>query len=81
MNLSVIHAGDFMLDGGAMFGVVPKSMWHPLYPSDENNMIPMAMRCLLVEDGNRLILIDCGMGTKQNEKFFGHCRMGQDARQ
>ena len=55
-----------------MFGVVPKSMWHPLYPSDENNMIPMAMRCLLVEDGNRLILIDAGMGRKQNEKFFGH---------
>ena len=48
MKLSVIHAGDFMLDGGAMFGVVPKSMWQPLYPSDENNMIPMAMRCLLV---------------------------------
>ena len=72
MKLSVIHAGDFMLDGGAMFGVVPKSMWQPLYPADSNNMIPMAMRCLLVEDGNRLILIDCGMGTKQNEKFFGH---------
>jgi glyoxylase-like metal-dependent hydrolase (beta-lactamase superfamily II) len=72
MKLSVIHAGNFKLDGGAMFGVVPKSMWNPLYPADENNMIPMAMRCLLVEDGNRLILVDTGMGSKQNEKFFGH---------
>jgi glyoxylase-like metal-dependent hydrolase (beta-lactamase superfamily II) len=72
MKLSVIHAGNFKLDGGAMFGVVPKSMWHPLYPADDNNMIPMAMRCLLIEDGNRLILIDTGMGSKQNEKFFGH---------
>ncbi len=72
MKLSVINAGNFKLDGGAMFGVVPKSIWHPLYPADEKNMIPMAMRCLLVEDGNRLILIDAGMGTKQNDKFFGH---------
>jgi glyoxylase-like metal-dependent hydrolase (beta-lactamase superfamily II) len=72
MKLSVINAGNFKLDGGAMFGVVPKSIWHPLYPADEKNMIPMAMRCLLIEDGNRLILIDAGMGTKQNDKFFGH---------
>lgn len=78
MKLSVINSGHFKLDGGAMFGVVPKSMWQPLYPADENNMCSWAMRCLLVEDGNRLILIDTGMGNKQNDKFFSHYFMHGD---
>lgn len=72
MNLFSIETGFFKLDGGAMFGVVPKSIWHKLNPADENNMIRLAMRCLLLQDGNRLILIDNGMGTKQDEKFYGH---------
>tara|TARA_B110000003_G_scaffold163508_1_gene163536 strand:- start:149 stop:1012 length:864 start_codon:yes stop_codon:yes gene_type:complete len=70
MTLYPIEAGNFKLDGGAMFGVVPKSLWQKTNPSDANNMIGMASRCLLVEDGKRLILIDSGMGTKQTEKFF-----------
>jgi glyoxylase-like metal-dependent hydrolase (beta-lactamase superfamily II) len=72
MKLHAIHAGMFKLDGGAMFGVVPKSMWNKLNPADANNMCSWAMRCLLIEDGNRLILVDNGMGNKQDEKFFGH---------
>ena len=61
-----------MLDGGAMFGVVPKSIWQKTNPADNNNMVKIAARCLLVEDGNRLVLIDTGMGDKQSEKFFGY---------
>ena len=72
MKLYSINAGYFKLDGGAMFGVVPKSIWNKLNPADENNMCSWALRCLLVEDGNRLILIDNGMGDKQDAKFFGH---------
>lgn len=72
MKLHVINAGNFKLDGGAMFGVVPKSIWNKLNPADENNMCSWAMRCLLIEDGDRLILIDTGMGDKQSEKFFGY---------
>jgi glyoxylase-like metal-dependent hydrolase (beta-lactamase superfamily II) len=72
MNLYTINTGFFKLDGGAMFGVVPKSMWNKLNPADENNMCSWALRCLLIEDGNRLILIDNGMGDKQDAKFFGH---------
>lgn len=72
MKLTVIDTGHFKLDGGAMFGVVPKSLWQPLYPADERNLCSWAMRCLLVESGNRLILIDTGMGNKQNDKFFAH---------
>ena len=72
MRLHTIHTGNFMLDGGAMFGTVPKSIWQRINPADENNMCNWAMRCLLVEDGNRLILIDNGMGEKQSEKFFGY---------
>ncbi len=72
MKLHSIHTGNFKLDGGAMFGVVPKSIWYKSNPSDENNMCNWAMRCLLIEDGNRLILIDNGMGTKQDAKFFGY---------
>jgi len=72
MKLYPIEAGNFKLDGGAMFGVVPKSIWHKTNPADANNMIDIAARCLLVEDGDRLTLIDTGMGDKQNEKFFSY---------
>jgi len=72
VKLYPINAGNFKLDGGAMFGVVPKSLWTRTNPADENNMINMATRCLLVEDGDRLILIDNGMGNKQSDKFFGY---------
>ena len=72
MKLHSINTGYFKLDGGAMFGVVPKSIWNKLNPSDENNLCSWALRCLLVEDGDRLILIDNGIGDKQDAKFFGH---------
>ena len=72
MKVHVIDTGYFKLDGGAMFGVVPKTLWHPLNPADENNLCTWAMRCLLVEDGNRLLLVDTGMGDKQDARFFGH---------
>ena len=72
MNLYTIDTGYFKLDGGAMFGVVPKSIWNNLNPSDERNLCDWAMRCLLVEEGNRLILIDWGLGNKQSEKFFSY---------
>ena len=72
MNLYTINTGYFKLDGGAMFGVVPKSIWQKTNPPDNNNMCSWAMRSLLIEDGNRLILIDTGMGNKQSEKFFGY---------
>lgn len=72
MKLYSINTGYFKLDGGAMFGVVPKSMWQSLNTPDENNMCSWAMRCLLIEDGDRLILVDNGMGNKQDAKFFGH---------
>ena len=72
MKLHIIETGKFKLDGGAMFGVVPKSMWQKLNAPDENNMCTWAMRCLLVEDGQRKILIDTGLGNKQDEKFRSH---------
>ncbi len=72
MKIYTINTGYFKLDGGAMFGVVPKSIWNKLNPADENNMCSWALRCLLVEDEGRLILIDSGMGDKQSEKFFSH---------
>lgn len=72
MTLHPIEAGNFKLDGGAMFGVVPKSLWQRTNPPDSNNMIDVASRCLLVEDGERLLLIDTGMGSKQSEKFFSY---------
>ncbi len=72
MNLYTINTGHFKLDGGAMFGVVPKSIWQKLNPADDNNMCSWAMRCLLIQEGNRLILIDNGIGNKQSEKFFGY---------
>lgn len=72
MKLYPIQCGNFKLDGGAMFGVVPKTIWEKTNPADERNLIEMGMRSLLIEDGKKLILIDCGLGDKQNEKFFGH---------
>lgn len=72
MKLYTINTGLFKLDGGAMHGVVPKSMWNKVNPSDENNMCTWAMRCLLIEDEGQLILVDTGMGNKQDEKFFSH---------
>ncbi len=79
MQLKTIHAGNFKLDGGAMFGVVPKSIWNGLNAADENNLCNWAMRCLLVEDGNRIILIDNGIGDKQSQKFFGYYHLnGED---
>lgn len=72
MRLHVINTGFFKLDGGAMFGVVPKSIWQRTNPADDNNLCSWAMRSLLVEDGNKLILIDNGIGNKQDEKFMGY---------
>lgn len=72
MKLYPIETGNFKLDGGAMFGVVPKVLWNKTNPADEKNLIDIAARCLLIEDENRLILIDTGMGNKQSEKFFGY---------
>lgn len=72
MQLFCVDTGLFKLDGGAMFGVVPQSIWKKLNPPDANNLCTWAMRCLLIQDGNRLILIDNGIGEKQDEKFLGH---------
>jgi len=72
MKLYPIEAGNFKLDGGAMFGVVPKSLWTRTNPADQNNMIDIAARCLLIENGDKLTLIDTGMGDKQSDKFFGY---------
>jgi len=72
MKLYPIETGNFKLDGGAMFGVVPKTIWNKTNPADATNLIDIAARCLLIEDGNQLILIDNGMGNKQSEKFFGY---------
>ena len=72
MKLYTINTGYFKLDGGAMFGVVPKSMWNKLNPADDNNMCTWALRCLLIEDGGRLMLVDNGIGDKQDAKFMGH---------
>jgi glyoxylase-like metal-dependent hydrolase (beta-lactamase superfamily II) len=78
MKLYTINTGYFKLDGGAMFGVVPKVIWNKLIPADENNLCNWALRCLLVEDGNRLILIDNGIGNKQSENFFKHYYLNGD---
>ena len=72
MKLYPVECGNFMLDGGAMFGVVPKVLWQKTNPADANNLCTWAMRCLLIEEGDRLVLIDCGIGDKQSEKFFSH---------
>ncbi|WP_142784545.1 MBL fold metallo-hydrolase [Changchengzhania lutea] len=78
MTLYPINSGNFKLDGGAMFGVVPKSLWQKTNPADANNMIDIAARCLLIEDGKRLILIDTGMGNKQSDKFYGYYHLWGD---
>ena len=72
MKIYPIETGNFKLDGGAMFGVVPKTIWQKTNPADSNNLIDMSMRCMLIEDGKRLILIDTGLGSKQSDKFFGY---------
>jgi glyoxylase-like metal-dependent hydrolase (beta-lactamase superfamily II) len=79
MKLHTIDTGYFKLDGGAMFGVVPKTMWQKLNPPDSNNLCTWAMRCLLIEDGKQLILIDCGLGNKQDAKFFSYYEPHGDA--
>jgi glyoxylase-like metal-dependent hydrolase (beta-lactamase superfamily II) len=79
MRLHVVNTGYFKLDGGAMFGVVPKSIWQKTNPADSNNLCTWAMRCLLVENGKQLVLIDNGIGTKQDEKFLSHYHLhGED---
>jgi glyoxylase-like metal-dependent hydrolase (beta-lactamase superfamily II) len=78
MKIYPIETGLFKLDGGAMFGVVPKSIWQKLVPPDQNNLCTWAMRCMLIEDGNRLILIDNGIGDKQDAKFFSHYYLSGD---
>jgi glyoxylase-like metal-dependent hydrolase (beta-lactamase superfamily II) len=78
MNLYKIETGNFKLDGGAMFGVVPKSLWNQVYPADENNLCNLSMRCLLIETGNKKILIDAGLGNKLDEKFLSHYFLNGD---
>lgn len=78
MNLYSIDTGLFKLDGGAMFGVVPKTIWNKTNPADEDNLCTLAMRCLLVEHENRLVLIDTGIGNKQSEKFFSYYHLHGD---
>ncbi|MBD3750570.1 MAG: MBL fold metallo-hydrolase [Sphingobacteriales bacterium] len=79
MKIHTIDTGFFKLDGGAMFGVVPKSIWQRTNPADDQNLCTWAMRCLLIEDENRLILVDTGIGDKQDDKFFGHYNLhGED---
>lgn len=78
MKIYSIETTNFKLDGGAMFGVVPKTIWQKTNPADSNNLIDMSIRCMLIEDGNRLTLIDTGLGNKQSEKFFGHYHLYGD---
>ncbi|GAA5031003.1 MBL fold metallo-hydrolase [Marivirga lumbricoides] len=79
MKLHIIETGFFKLDGGAMFGVVPKVLWQKTNPADENNLCTWSMRCMLIEDGDQLILIDNGIGDKQDAKFFSHFYLHGDA--
>jgi glyoxylase-like metal-dependent hydrolase (beta-lactamase superfamily II) len=78
MKLHTINTGFFKLDGGAMFGVVPKSIWNKLNPADADNLCTWALRCLLIEDGKRLILVDTGIGNKQDAKFLNHYQLHGD---
>jgi glyoxylase-like metal-dependent hydrolase (beta-lactamase superfamily II) len=78
MKLYTINTGYFKLDGGAMFGVVPKTIWNKINPADENNLCDWALRCMLIEDEGRLILVDTGNGDKQDAKFFGHYHLHGD---
>ena len=79
MNVFTVETGNFKLDGGAMFGVVPRVIWEKTNPADSNNYCNWAMRCMLIEDGNRLILVDTGIGDKQDEKFFSHFHLNGNA--
>ncbi len=79
MKIYPIETGNFKLDGGAMFGVVPKVIWQRTNPADEKNLVDLTMRCMLIEDGNQLILIDTGLGNKQSDKFFGYYYLSGDA--
>lgn len=79
MEVFAVDTGFFKLDGGAMFGVVPKSLWSRTNPADENNLCTWAMRCLLVSEGNRLVLVDTGIGDKQDARFFSHYHLHGDA--
>ena len=79
MDIYKIETGNFKLDGGAMFGVVPKTLWNKVYPADENNLCNLSMRCLLIETEKRKILIDTGIGNKQDEKFFSHYYLNGNA--
>ena len=78
MIIHSIQAGNFKLDGGAMFGVVPKSLWQKTNPADPDNMIDMCARCMLIENGDKLILVDTGMGNKQSDKFFSYYKRWGD---
>ena len=78
MNVYTVETGNFKLDGGAMFGVVPRVIWEKTNPADSKNLCNWAMRCMLIEDGNRLILVDTGIGDKQDEKFFSHFHLNGD---
>lgn len=78
MKIHLIETGNFKLDGGAMFGVVPKTIWQKTNPADANNMCDWAMRCVLIENGKQLILMDTGIGDKQSEKFFSHYFLSGD---
>ena len=77
MTINSINTGNFKLDGGAMFGVVPKSIWNRTNPADSNNLCDWAMRSLIIEQDNRLILIDTGIGDKQEDKFFSHFHLSE----
>jgi len=79
MKINIIDTGYFKLDGGAMFGVVPKNLWNKHNPADDKNLCSWAMRCLMIEDGDKLILIDTGLGDKQDDKFFGFYDLHGDA--
>lgn len=78
MKIHTIEAGNFMIDGGAMFGVVPKTLWSKVYPSNEKNLCNLSTRCLLVETGNRVLLFNAGIGNKQDEKFLRHYYLNGD---
>ena len=78
MKIHPLNTGNFKLDGGAMFGVVPKSLWERTNPADDNNLCPWAMRSMLIEDGDRLVLIDTGIGNKQSDKFYSHYNLHGD---
>jgi glyoxylase-like metal-dependent hydrolase (beta-lactamase superfamily II) len=79
MEISLLETGNFMLDGGAMFGVIPKSLWSRYYPSDEKNLCNLSLRSLLIRAAGRNILVDTGLGSKQDEKFFSHYHRNEDS--